>query len=359
MIRQWRKGLVALMAAAAVAGMAQGAAAEKVTLAFPIGITGQYSDFTYGIELGFFAEEGIELEMVSLQGSAVLVPQLINGSVDFGLGNPDVPLLPLAKGEPIPVRFVYNYLRRSVYEYSVKADSAVKTVADLKGKTLGIGALTWGNIPMTKSILKESGVTWQKDIEVVPVGTGPAAWKQLETGKVDVLAFFTSEHEKMRAAGLDIRLLDYPEKYQHLFSSGMMASVNTIEKRPELVAKMGRAMAKMTVACAANRDACARSFWKTFPASKPAPDQEATWIANTKKLLEGNYRSLSFFPDGKPRWGYFRPESWKVHMQVLHEGGVIPTAELDLDKLYTNRFVDEFNKFDTEAVVAKAKASGK
>lgn len=359
MKRHWTRRLAALLLALGGATMAQGAAAEKVTLAFPIGITGQYSDFTYGIELGFFAEEGIELEMVSLQGSAVLIPQLINGSVDFGLGNPDVPLLPLAKGEPIPVRFVYNYLRRSVYEYSVMADSKVKTVADLKGKTLGIGALTWGNIPMTKSILKESGVTWQKDIEVVPVGTGPAAWKQLETGKVDVLAFFTSEHEKMRAAGLNIRLLDYPQKYQVLFSSGMMASVDTIEKRPELVAKMGRAMAKMTVACAANRDACARSFWSKFPASKPAPDQEATWIANTKKLLEGNYRSLSFFGGSKERWGAFLPESWKVHMEVLHAGGIIPTTELDLDKLYTNRFVDEYNKFDRDAVIAKAKASGK
>ena len=27
-------------------------------------------------------------------------------------------------------------------------------------------------------------------------------------------------------------------------------------------------------------------------------------------------------------------------MQVLHEGGVIPTTDLDLDKLYTNRFVE-------------------
>ncbi|HMV38192.1 MAG TPA: ABC transporter substrate-binding protein, partial [Plasticicumulans sp.] len=36
-----------------------------------------------------------------------------------------------------PLKFVYNYLRNSVWEFAVPADSQVKTIADLKGKTIG------------------------------------------------------------------------------------------------------------------------------------------------------------------------------------------------------------------------------
>ncbi|GGC53424.1 hypothetical protein GCM10010994_10590 [Chelatococcus reniformis] len=345
------------MAVMGLPGLAAGAAAaDKVTYAIPTAITQQYADLTFGITLGFFADEGIDLQLVSLSNTPT-VPQVANKSLVFANSTADGQLQALAKGERIDVRFFYNYLRGSVYTFSVKDDSPIGTIADLKGKKLGIGALTWGNIPMSRAILAEAGIAWQKDITVVPIGVGPAAWRQLQTGQVDVMNYYISENEKMRTAGIAVRTLPYPDRYRHMFSSALVAHVDMIRDKPDLLARFGRAMAKLSVACKAAREACARSFWQVYPATRPTPDKEAEALALGVRLLDGNYQSIGFFPDGKEEWGSFKPDSWNIHVQVLADGGVLPRADLPVETLYTNQFVPEFNKFDRDAVIAKARAA--
>jgi NitT/TauT family transport system substrate-binding protein len=47
---------------------------------------------------------------------------------------------------------------------------------------------------------------------------------------------------------------------------------------------------------------------------------------------------------------------WKAYVDALYAGGQISTRDIPIDTLYTNEFVREFNKFDTDAVVRAAKA---
>src|SRR5690606_17903572 len=158
----------------------------------------QYADLLYGKELGFFAEEGIDLQLAGFTGgTAVVVPQLANKSVLFGLGESALVIANAAKKTPVPVRFVYNYHASTVYDVTVRSDSPVKSWADLKGKRVGVVSMAAGNIMMTRAQLAEHGLAAPKDLSLVPVGSGPAAWKQLQDGKVDALNLWASEDAKM------------------------------------------------------------------------------------------------------------------------------------------------------------------
>jgi NitT/TauT family transport system substrate-binding protein len=332
-------------------------ALEKVTLAIPTTVGSQYADLLYGKELGFFAEEGIDLQLAGFSGgTAVVVPQLANKSVLFGLGESSLLIANTAKKTPLPVRFVYNYLASTVYDYAVRADSPIKGVADLKGRKVGVVSMAAGNIMMTRAQFKEQGLSVPADVTLVPVGSGPAAWKQLQEGRVDALNLWASEDAKMQLTGLQIRRIPHSDALRPIFSSAMMAHQDTIRERPQLVAGMGRAMAKSSVACAAAPEKCARAFWRFDPTSKPTPEKEAEWVKGTVAVLQANHSAIQYALQRNPNRGAFEPAVIATYVKVLEQGGTIPAgATVTADDVLTNQFVPEFNKFDALAVQRKAR----
>jgi len=332
-------------------------AQERVVVGLPGGgWSVQFAYWNFGEELGFFKQEGMVLDKIGVTGSAVLLPQVANGQVQFGYANPDLTVIALSKGEPLPVRFVANWLRSQTFEFVTRADSPIKTLADLKGKKLGVGALTWGNLPLSRAMLGSLGLAWNKDVQILPVGTGAAAWRRLETGEVDALNLFVGEHGRMELAGVKIKRIPMPEQFATIFSNGMVTSNALIEKNPKLVAGFGRALLKSWLACKENTEACVRAFYKTNPASRPTPDKDAEQLAKDVKQAMFDRPQIDDYRGARPRPGEYPEDAWKRLVSVMHAEGQITRADLDLSKLYTNQFVDEFNKFDRQAVTSAAKA---
>ncbi len=61
----------------------------------------------------------------------------------------------------------------------------------------------------------------------------------------------------------------------------------------------------------------------------------------------------------KPLLGSFTDAQWQGVIKSLKLGGVIAKTDLPMDKLYTNQFVADFNKFDRADVIKRAKAATK
>lgn len=347
--------LVGLIGLSSFAAMAQGK--DIVTLGYPQAIGVANADMGFGIKMGFFAEENIELKLVALDGTARIVPQIASGGITAGFVHPDYILSALDKGQAPPVKYVYNWRRRSPYELVVPAASPVKSVADLKGKKVGIGALTWANIPMVRAVTQDAGIKWQQELTMVPVGVGPAGWRQLSTGAVDAMAYPQSENEKMVASGMAIRRLELPEKYRNMFTNGLLVSDQLIKSNPDLVRRLGRAIAKTTVACHANAQECLKGAWVVDPTLKPAPEKEAEWIKTFLPLQEANYRDMLNFNGAPPLLGSYPENGWQTHISVMHSSGGLSKPTLPLEQVYTTEFIQDFNKFDRAAIEAKARAA--
>ena len=348
----------AAIALSALAGVAPAAAQEKAVFGFPSPPNVQFAYLWFGSKLGFFKDEGLQLDVISVTGSAVLLPQVASGQVLIGYANPDLAVIALAKGEPLPVRFVANWLRSQTFEFVVPENSPLKTLADLKGKKLGVGALTWGNLPLSKAMLSTVGVGWNKDVQVLPVGLGAAAWRRMQTGEVDALNLFVGEHGRMELAGIPIRRLPMPEEFRTIFSNGFVASEKMIAEKPKMVSGMVRAITKSWTACKANTDACVRAYWEAVPTSRPAADKEAEQLKTDMLQAMFDRNQLDDFTGTTVRkYGQFSEDAWRRLIKVMGEEGLIARTDLDLTKLYTGRFVDEFNAFDTAAVERLARAT--
>ena len=341
-----------LAAALACLPLAAASADTKVVVGFPTAFAPYMSGLVYAKAIGFYKDEGLDVEFITVQGSGVLIPQIVNKAVTFGAIVPDLPTVAMGKGEPYPLRFFYNAYPKYLFEFVVLKDSPIQSLADLKGKKLGVGALTFGNIPLSRAMLQQSGVEWMKDVEVLPVGVGPAAWKRLTDKEIDVLNLFAHQHEVMEVTGIPIRRLPLPEGFDKLFSNGWIAHADTIKENPELIEKFGRAFAKGTLACSFDREKCLKAWWLFDPASRPAKEKEAEWVKmNLPTLVVDTRHAIESQPKGK--WGIYDEASWKQYLHGMKVGEQIPDENLDLSKLYTNAFIEKINAFNPADVKAR------
>lgn len=352
--------VIALGATTLLAGIALPALAQqKIKLGTPARITYSYAPFLMAIEMGYMKDEGIELEIVEFLGTSLLVPQVANKSVDIGFPSADIVIINRQPGKDyMPVRFFYNSARSNIWEFAVLEDSPIKSIADLKGKKIGIGALANGNVPITRGMYKEMGMTAGKDYDFVPTGVGAPAIRALTNKDVDAFNGFDAIIAQFETAGLKIRRLDQPTKYSGLLSNGFMVHEDTLKSNPKLLAGFGRAISKGVVACEANMDFCVRNTWKYYPSTRGDKGTEAEQLTSGRHILESRMKRNLDFRDigGARRFGEYAPQVWKDYIDVLFDGGELTSKQVDINSLYTNEFVPEFNKFDPAQVQAQAKA---
>lgn len=345
---------------AAMLGMAisaqPAAAQEKVTFAWPVAVNSGLAPFTFAQELGFFKEENVEFDVVVLQGSGIIIPQLMNGTIFTAFSVLEPLIISRQPGKPnFDFRFVYNIVRSSIWELAVLEESKIKTMADLKGKSIGVGALTWGNVPVTKAALQAAGVD-PASVNFVAVGAGVPAYDALRRGQIDALNLYDTMHIAMELQGTKIRRLEYPQDFRGLASHGMPVTNKNIKEKADLIERFGRAVTKGVVACEANIQGCVQSFWKVYPNQKPTGD-EAKELAEEVKIVGARVKNMTAFRPGEPKkLGAFGELDWKSSMVALRAGGQLDDTKVELDTLYTNQFVDAYNKFNREDVVKKAKA---
>jgi NitT/TauT family transport system substrate-binding protein len=349
-----------LAAAAACVLSLAAAAQDKVTIGLvsPLSV-GNGGPIAFGRDLGFLKQEGIEIEYVTFNGSAVMLPQLAAKRVLIGWPNPDPIILSHDTGkDPLPVKMFFNSLRTSIWEFAVPADSKIREIKDLKGAKLGVFGLTSGNIPITRALLKEVGLDI-KDVELVGLGAGAPVIVALKSGRVDALNHFVQQMIAVEDSGIKLRRLAQPKEYTSLFSNGYATHVDTLKDNPALLARFGRVLVRGVLACDANPQACVRSFWKHFPERKATlgADEQLN-MEHSIRLLRANVGSHLAFPDGQQKLhGSYDAATWKRFIGILADSGQLQNRNLDPQLMYSDAIVGEINaKLDAPAAISAARA---
>jgi|HubBroStandDraft_6_1064221.scaffolds.fasta_scaffold134081_1 NitT/TauT family transport system substrate-binding protein len=236
MMRLSRRSLMAGLAGGAAlplsAKFAPVRAAEKLRVAKVVPFAWTFTPLDIGIQEGIFARHGLDIEASASSGDAKLQQILTAGSVDIGIGSgPGMAFA--AKGVPAKaVAAMYGAPRNMAV--MVGYDSAIKTVADLKGKKLGcttVGSLTaW----IGERINEKEG--WASNgIEVVPIGGMPPARAAIKTHQIDGYigalesGYMLEEAKEWRVITAATPFVD------HFITHVLFARDELIEKNPNTV----------------------------------------------------------------------------------------------------------------------------
>jgi ABC-type nitrate/sulfonate/bicarbonate transport system substrate-binding protein len=164
--------------------LAAGWAEAATTLRAAKSVPGQFSFVVLdvGLKQGIFAKYGVDFTVTGFTGDAKMQEGMAAGSVDIGLGGGPAMAF-AAKGAPVLAVAAFAGAPSDI-ALAVKADTPIKTIADLRGKRVAVsspGSLTdWlgHQIPLREG--------WgAKDVDVVPTGAGPAMISALLTGSID------------------------------------------------------------------------------------------------------------------------------------------------------------------------------
>jgi len=353
-----RRGVLAVCLAFCALGHGAAEAKDKFVFAWPSAINSGVAPLTFAAQLGYFDKEDLDVPIQVLTGSGVIIPQLLAGNIQGAYSSLEPLVIARQPGKPnYPIIFAYNYLRRSIWEYAVLADSPIKTFADLKGAKIGVLALSSGNIFMTRAIVEQQGVPWN-DIKLLSVGTGVAAFDALKTGQIQMLNLFDTADVRLEQEGTKIRRLQVPPEFEGLSSHGISITQALMKDNPGLVARFGRALTKGTLACQANLEACVHSYWAAYPALRPAPDAQADAMKKEKEVLAVRMTNLTYFrPGSKEQMGAFSEQDWTKLIEALKVGGEVTKTDIPLDSLYSNALVADYNRFDLGEVLSQAKAA--
>lgn len=156
-------------------------AADKVV----IGSTGQGAATNWPVYIaskkGFYEAEGLKPDFVYGSSNTTLMQQLSAGSLDVSLGVGLVdPLRAIDKGAPIAIVSV----SMQAPPFVLVAKSTIKTIADLKGKTVSVG----GAKDITRIFVERMAIPngiQPSDYNVVFAGSTAARFAALQAGGVD------------------------------------------------------------------------------------------------------------------------------------------------------------------------------
>lgn len=190
-----------------------------------------------GKEKGFFADRGIDLSLESGQGGAAIIPGVVSGQFEFGFSN--MTSLILAKSKDLPLKVVAagnsstNVDGKDFSAVVVKADSPIKTAADLAGKTVSVNTLkNIGDTTVRESIRKAGGDPSTVKFVELAFPDMPAA---LEKGQIDA-AWVVEPFVAITASqGARIVASNLVDTAPNLMISGYFTSDKLISEKPDLV----------------------------------------------------------------------------------------------------------------------------
>jgi ABC-type nitrate/sulfonate/bicarbonate transport system substrate-binding protein len=211
---------------------------EQVNLAIPVTALSQLPSYV-GVRFGLFREEGLDVQIVLMNGRLV-GPALLQGDLDYST-LADTMMRAATTGLPVKV-IAFGGIRPAL---ALNVRPEIKTGADLKGKSIAVTSIGSTTDLVAREIVRSFGIS---DREIVTQGLGSQANNQtaLRAGAV-AAALFTPPYDViMEKEGF--RVIAWAgDVVKEQLQAGLVTSDNKIARNPGQVKRMVRGFVKSLV----------------------------------------------------------------------------------------------------------------
>jgi NitT/TauT family transport system substrate-binding protein len=277
-----------------------------------------FSPANVGQEVGIFQKHDLTLDIAGFGGDAKLQQAMAAGAVDIGLGSgPGMAFI--AKGAPVKAIAAMAGPPR-IFAMVVRADGAVKTVDDLKGRKVAISTVGSATNWLMNEVSRQHG--WGYDgFEQVPIGENSARIAALKSGAVDACVVDIGSALNFVGRGDGRILMRFGDVAQQFIMHVIFATDTAIAQKPAALSAFLQGWFETIAFMRANK---AKSVAIAM-----------TVMGTDEKTTSGIYDELMpMFTDN----GHFDAAALKVLSRSYVEMKTLP-AEPDMSTLYTEAFL--------------------
>lgn len=297
--------------------------------------------------LGFFKEEGYDIEALPGSGSGAMIRQVIAKQVDIGQGSPGAILMAIQAGHKL--KGVYTIFYKDVFPMVTLGGSRINKVEDLKNWSLGISDFTGGEVAIARGVLARAGLTEGKDVNLLPVGETPAsALQALRTGRIGAYMTGIQDIVAIRYHEPNIREIVIPatSKFQ---SQIVVMRREVFEKDRKMVVALCRGLSKGTLFALTNPAAAQTILAKLSPAEYVDPKFGRLFL---EAMLDLSKPPAEAFAKGE--FGRNHLEAWEAYQDFLITGKTAAEGALekpqDLQGFLSNELIEDINNYDKERI---------
>jgi NitT/TauT family transport system substrate-binding protein len=346
-----------LVTAFIVINFAPACASEKIRALIPVrNIEESLAPFVVAKYLGYYAEEGLDVDLIAVGGSNEVAIQIGLGNGDVGEATPAQAVIGMQDGAaaPLDVRYFLNVGYRNIWSISVPADSQIRSIAELKGKRIGVPALGSAGTTYGKAYLRSNGIDPATEVSWIPIGAGAQAVAAIRQGVVDAVVFWDAGLARLELSGVQLRPLAIDEKLQRIPDISLLAKQETIKTRPKMLIGFARALSKATDFTLANPAAAVLITWSQYPEARPSNPDPIVRLNQGLAILKSKMAGCVSQDVGE-KHGLFIARDWELLGQFLLQEKQI-SKPVSPSRMFTNDFIDQINAYDRQAVVAQAEA---
>src|SRR5712692_3828834 len=278
----------------------------------------QFAPFYVAQSKGYYKAAGLD---VTFHHGIVpdLIGSMVLGHDTFVFAGGDEELV--ARSKNLQVVDVATIFQRYPVSLIVPADSPIKTLADLKGHTIGVPGPFGSTYTGLLALLYQAHLSLS-DVKVQSIGFTQVA--ALLGHKVDaVMGYSNNEPLQLKAQGFAVRTFDV-SNYQPLVSNGIVTTVGTLHNQPQLVQNFVQATIKGLKDVIADPSGAVQISKSYVPNLDPT--KAMTVLQATIPIWQGN---------SKVALGYNDSATWQSMEQFLVAQKIIPPVQ-DLSQAYTN-----------------------
>ncbi|KWR91860.1 ABC transporter substrate-binding protein [Cupriavidus sp. IDO] len=308
--------------------------------------------FAVAMKMGWYARDGIKVELVPIAGSTDCVKLVATKEVPYSL--PSVEPLAIIRQQGVKARIFYTAYQGNIYGLAVPQGSAITRAADLKGKTIGVTSMGSAGVIIARALAANAGLNPDSDIRIVVVGEGAQTAALVRSGQVDALSQFDTQYAMVENAGIKLRMLPGKEIEQYP-SNGFLALEDTLRNNRKQAVALAQGYAKGTIFTIANPVAAIRILWEVFPETRPTGIDEATAIREGTKTLEARTQNWKLEKAGVSRWGESSETHYAAYADFMEKWG-ITKGKVPASELITNDLIGDINSFNQAEIAAAARA---
>ncbi len=219
--------------------------AENVKFGIP-GLTVTMMPLAVAKERGYFQQEGLNVELV-LMPAALNIKVLLSGGLDYAttIGSAVV-----ASVRGIDVRVVMCFVDRPLFD--LVGTLEINSVADLKGRLVGISSRGGVIDVATRQMIKQSGVD-PAQVTLLIVGGQSEMLVALKAGRIS--AGLLSPPQNFLAYREGLKNIGFAGAYIRIPSTGVVAMRDRLERNPDQVRRVLRALSRARVFARDNKTA--------------------------------------------------------------------------------------------------------